>query len=163
MEQAFINFMVILMSKHKLWYGFLEAGEKSSPVAIDRNMETGDKKTVYIYNHNKKEILKYVRELAEPKLRELTIKLGAANEAMADKLGKSVESLTAEEKQLEGSMKKGFSESLNNIKFKVSKALNIPEKEAPRPKDDAIPETADLEIKGLDDDDAYDDLDDSDD
>ena len=141
MEQAFINFMVILMSKHKLWYGFLEAGEKSSPVAIDRNMETGDKKTVYIYNHNKKEILKYVRELAEPKLRELT----------------------AEEKQLEGSMKKGFSESLDNIKFKVSKALNIPEKETPRPKDDAIPETADLEIKGLDDDDAYDDLDDSDD
>jgi hypothetical protein len=143
-EQAFINFMVILMSKHKLWYGFLEAGEKSSPVAIDRNMETGDKKTVYIYNHKKQEILKYVRELAEPKLRELT----------------------AEEKQLEGSLKKGFTESLDTIKFKVPKALNIPDKAIPSPKNEKISETADLEIKGLDDDDdddAYDDLDDSND
>jgi len=119
------------MKKRKFWYGFLEAGSKSSPVVIDRNMETGDKNTVFIYNHNKGEILKYVRELAEPKLRELT----------------------AQEKELEAPLKKGFKNSLNTIKYKVPKALVIPEKGTPSPKEDAVPEVIELEIKGLDDDD----------
>ena len=142
MEQVFINFMVILMSKNKLWYGFLEAGSKSSPVAIDRNMETGDGNTVFIYNHNKKEMLKYVRELVEPKLRELT----------------------AKEKELESALKKGFTESLNTIRFKVPKAQNIPEKTISNTKDETSSDAVELEIKGLDEDDAiYDDLDDSDD
>lgn len=129
------------MSKHKLWCGFLEAGNKSSPVVIDRNMDTGNQNTVFIYNHNKKEILKYMRELVEPKLRELT----------------------DQEKTLENSLKKGFKESLATIKFNVSKVLNIPEKITPSPKDEAKPEMAEFDIKGLDDDDADDDWKDSDD
>jgi hypothetical protein len=129
------------MSKYKLWYGVLEAGEKSSPVVIDRNMDTGDKNTVFMYNHNKQEILKYVRELAEPKLRELS----------------------DQEKLLESSLKKGFMAALETIKFKVPKALNIPEKKAPSSKDDPMPETAELEITGLDDDAEDDDWKDSDD
>ena len=97
------------MAKQKLWYGFLEAGHKSSPIVIDHNMDTGEKHTVFIYNHNKQEILKYVRDLVEPKLRELT----------------------AKEKELESLMKKGFAESLKTIKYKVAKNLDAPAKEAP--------------------------------
>lgn len=119
------------MSKSKLWYGFLEAGSKSGPVAIDHNMATGDGNTMFIYNHNKKEILKYVRELVEPKLRELT----------------------AQEKELVGSMRKGFRESLKMSGFKIPKALNIPEKAPPNPKADPTPEVAELEFSVLVDDD----------
>ena len=126
------------MKKHKLWFGFLEAGSKSSPVVIDRSMEMGDGNTLLIYNHNKKEVLKYVRELVEPKLRELT----------------------AQEKKLEASLKKGFSESLKTIKFNIPKALNIPEKEIPKPTNDTIPEVAELDVKELDDDADDDDVDD---
>ena len=129
------------MKKHKLWYGFLEAGSKSGPVVIDRNMETGDGNTIFIYNHNKGEILKYVRELVEPKLRELSVK----------------------EKQLEISLKKGFMASLDTVKFKLPKALNIPEKGIPETKEDTSSNDTELATAGLDDDDVDLDWDDSDD
>ena len=90
------------MSKRKLWYGYLEAGKKSSPVIIDRNMDTGEKHTLFIYNHGKQEISKYVRELVEPKLRELD----------------------AKEKELESAMKKGFTAAMKNMKHKVSKTFD---------------------------------------
>jgi len=90
------------MAKQKLWYGYLEAGKKSSPVIIDHNMDTGEPNTVFVYNHNKKEILKYVRDLVEPKLRELNDK----------------------EKKQETTMKKGFTESLKNMKYKVPKSFD---------------------------------------
>lgn len=102
---------VIQMAKQKLWYGFLEAGNKSSPVVIDHSMDTGEKNTVFIYNHNKKEILKYVRDMVEPKLRELSDK----------------------EKKQEASMKKGFADSLKTIKYKVSKSFDAPVKETTTP------------------------------
>ena len=110
------------MRKNKLWYGVLEAGKKSCPVAIDRNLDTGDVNTVFVYNHNRKEILKYVRELVEPKLRELS----------------------AKEKKLEASLKKGFTESLKTIKYKVAKPLKTPEKDIPAPK--VIAETEGTEV-----------------
>ena len=129
------------MAKQKLWFGFLEAGSKSSPVVIDRSMGGADGNTLFAYNHNKKEIKRYVRDLIEPKLRELT----------------------AEEKKLEASLKKGFSASLKNGNFKAPKSLNIPEKESSAPKPDKIlPEVA-LEVDGLADDDVDDDWIDSDD
>ena len=99
------------MRKAKLWYGVLEAGKKSCPVAIDRNLDTGEANTVFVYNHNKKEILKYVRELVEPKLRELS----------------------AKEKDLEASLKKGFTKALKTIKYKVVKPYKPPEKDTPPP------------------------------
>jgi len=109
-------------------------------VVIDRSMETENGSTVFVYNHNKKEILKYVRELVEPKLRELT----------------------AQEKKLESELKKGFSEALKTIKFKTTKSLSIPEKEIPNPKAEKAP-AAVLEVEGLDDDLEDDDWEDSDD
>ena len=55
-----------------LWYGYLEAGDKSSPVLIDPKLETGNSKTVYMYNLNSQRIIEYKREIAEPKLRTLS-------------------------------------------------------------------------------------------
>lgn len=115
------------MAKQKLWYGFLEAGNKSSPVIIDRNMDTGEKHTIFVYNHNKKEILKYVRDLVEPKLRDLT----------------------AKEKSLEASLKKGFTESLKTIKYKVSKSFDAPAKEAPAPKVETTKEEPEAEFSEM--------------
>ncbi|MCG6970648.1 MAG: hypothetical protein LJE85_12850 [Gammaproteobacteria bacterium] len=54
-----------------LWYGYLEAGDKSSLVVIDPLLETGNPKTVYMYNLSANKITEYKREIAEPKLRAL--------------------------------------------------------------------------------------------
>lgn len=59
------------MSKNDIWYGYLKAGEKSSPVVRDMSLETNSKSTVYLYNHKKGAILEYAREIVEPKLCEL--------------------------------------------------------------------------------------------
>jgi hypothetical protein len=117
------------MRKSKLWYGILEAGKKSCPVAIDRNLDTGEINTVFIYNHNRKEILKYVRELVEPKLRELS----------------------AKEKKLEVSLKKGFTEALKTIKYKVAKPPKAPEKDIPAPVIISESEGSEVVMNDLDD------------
>lgn len=61
----------LAMSDKKLWYGFLEAGNKSTPVVLDQRLETGNPDTIYLFNLKKKEVLEYKREIVEPKLREL--------------------------------------------------------------------------------------------
>ncbi|MCB1857589.1 MAG: hypothetical protein KDI63_04925 [Gammaproteobacteria bacterium] len=60
------------MSKNEVWYGYLEAGNKSSPVVRDLSLETKSRKTVYLYNHARGCFLEYALEIVEPKLRELT-------------------------------------------------------------------------------------------
>ncbi len=67
------------MTQEELWYGFLEAGDRSSPVARDPKLTTGNPDTVYVYNLQRNEIIEYKRAIAEPKMRALK-----ANEA--DKL-----------------------------------------------------------------------------
>jgi hypothetical protein len=57
-----------------LWLGYLEAGDKSSPVVIDPMLDTGNPKTVYMYHLNANKITEYKREIAEPKLRALNDK-----------------------------------------------------------------------------------------
>jgi hypothetical protein len=59
------------MSKSDIWYGFLQAGENSSPVVRDATLETKSPKTVFLYNYVRGKILEYSREIVEPKLREL--------------------------------------------------------------------------------------------
>jgi hypothetical protein len=59
------------MSNNSIWYGFLEAGEKSSPVVRDLSMETDNAKTVYLYNFARGIFLEYALEIVEPKLRAL--------------------------------------------------------------------------------------------
>ncbi|WP_455209625.1 hypothetical protein [Kaarinaea lacus] len=65
-----------------IWYGFLEAGEKSSPVLIDPKLDTGNSKTVYMYNLNSQRIIEYKREIAEPKLRILNEQEAALMKAL---------------------------------------------------------------------------------
>lgn len=55
----------------KIWFGFLDAGVKGSPVVRDAELATGDPKTVYLFNFMKGKILEYRRDIVEVKLREL--------------------------------------------------------------------------------------------
>ena len=59
------------MAKNPLWCGYLEAGDRSSAVLRDDRLETGNPKTIYLYNLARDEILQYSRDLVDPKLREL--------------------------------------------------------------------------------------------
>lgn len=54
-----------------VWYGYLEAGARSSPVIRDDRLDTGNRKTVYLFNLARNSILEYARDIVEPKLREL--------------------------------------------------------------------------------------------
>lgn len=51
-------------SRSSFWYGYLMAGERSSPVLRDNRLETGNPKTIYLFNLKRGEII-------EKKLREL--------------------------------------------------------------------------------------------
>jgi hypothetical protein len=55
-----------------LWFGYLEAGKKGSFVVRDVTLGTGTSATFYLFNLNRGAILEYRRDIAEPKLRELT-------------------------------------------------------------------------------------------
>jgi hypothetical protein len=57
------------MSKNQFWYGYLEAGAKSTAVVLDHKLETGNTATVYLFNLARNEILEYRRDIVEPKLR----------------------------------------------------------------------------------------------
>jgi hypothetical protein len=60
-----------MRKENALWYGYLEAGKKSTPVALDRRLPTGNEETIYLFNLTRGEILEYQRHIVEPKLREL--------------------------------------------------------------------------------------------
>ncbi|WP_455221239.1 hypothetical protein [Kaarinaea lacus] len=60
-----------MSKKPKIWYGYLEAGNKSSPVLMDPKLDTANPNTLYLYNLNRDKILEYQRAIIEPKLREL--------------------------------------------------------------------------------------------
>jgi len=59
------------MSKNGFWYGYLEAGDKSTAVLRDSELDTGNKKTVFLFNLARKQILEYTLAIVEPKLRGL--------------------------------------------------------------------------------------------
>jgi len=59
------------MSDKHYWFGYFEAGEKSSPVLRDNRIDTGNPDTLYLFNLKRNEILEYRRDIIEPKLREL--------------------------------------------------------------------------------------------
>jgi hypothetical protein len=58
--------------RNSLWFGYLEANAKGSPVVRDTSMDTGTPATIYLFNLKKGQILEYRRDIVEPKLRELT-------------------------------------------------------------------------------------------
>lgn len=59
------------MSKNSFWYGYLDAGDKSSAVLRDPDLNTGNNKTVFLFNLARNRILEYNLEIVEPKLRPL--------------------------------------------------------------------------------------------
>lgn len=59
------------MSKSSFWYGYLDAGNKSSAVLRDPDLDTGSRNTVYLFNLARNRILEYKLEVVEPKLRPL--------------------------------------------------------------------------------------------
>ena len=50
-------------SKASLWFGHLSAGARSSPVLRDARLDTGNPKTLYMFNLKRGEILEYAREV----------------------------------------------------------------------------------------------------
>jgi hypothetical protein len=92
------------MAKTPIWCGYLEAGDRSSAVLRDERLETGNPKTIYLYNLARDEILQYSRELVEPKLRELR-----ANEAAL-----------AEE------LKEAYTKARRTFKFNPERVLTAP-------------------------------------
>ncbi len=59
------------MNVKNIWYGILEAGEKTSPVVRDATLDASEGK-VWLYNHMRNQFIEYARAIVEPKLRELT-------------------------------------------------------------------------------------------
>jgi hypothetical protein len=95
--------------KNPLWYGYLEAGNRSSPVIRDERLDTGSTKTVFLFNFARREILEYSRDVVEPKLREL----------------KSSEAKTIKE------LDEAYTEARRNFKDRRARPLNIPEQGGP--------------------------------
>jgi hypothetical protein len=92
-------------TKNSLWYGFLEAGNRSSAVIRDEKLETGSAKTMFLFNLERREILEYSRDVVEPKLREL----------------KSAEAKLIKE------LDAAYVEARRNFKDRRARTLNIPE------------------------------------
>ena len=93
--------------KGPLWYGYLEAGEKSSPVVRDERLDTGNAKTLFLFNLARRQILEYTREIVESKLRELK-----SGEADIDELNAA------------------YGEARRTFKHPSTRPLNIPERGA---------------------------------
>ncbi len=61
------------MNAKDIWYGVLEAGEKTSPVVRDASIDASENK-VYLYNYVRNQFIEYSQPIVEPKLRELATK-----------------------------------------------------------------------------------------
>lgn len=60
------------MADNPVIYAYLEAGAKSSPVALDPGLDTGKPETVWLFNLVRDEFVEYRRDIVEAKLRDLT-------------------------------------------------------------------------------------------
>lgn len=96
----------------QLWYGYLEAGNKSTAVLLDRSLNTGNPDTLYLFNLARGEILEYSRKIVEPKLREFKGK----------------------ESDLTGELKTGYESARSHFTPRATDILDIPEKAAPAKK-----------------------------
>lgn len=97
------------MGDNTLWYGYLEAGERSSPVVMDNRLNTGDPTTVYLFNLQRGEIIEHKRAIAEPKLRELK---GKEQEVLAE-------------------LKSAYRKARNGFTPRGAKIASVPEKGRP--------------------------------
>ena len=102
----------------KMWFGFLDAGTKGSPVVRDATLETGNPKTLYLFNFMKGKILEYQREIVEVKLRELE----------------------AEELAMVPQLRKAFKEVREHFEPRPAKPKQAVYRAKPAPADDEFPE-----------------------
>jgi hypothetical protein len=79
------------MSDKNLWFGFLDAGKKSSAVLIDDRLSTGVAKTVYVFNLARGRILEYDRAIIDSKLRDLTADEKGLIDQMRGAYGKALQ------------------------------------------------------------------------
>ncbi|QBQ55817.1 hypothetical protein [Nitrosococcus wardiae] len=70
------------MKEKRLWYGYLDAGQKSTLVVLDPSLQTGNEQTVYLFNLARGKILEYQRQIVEPKLRELNSEQATATKQL---------------------------------------------------------------------------------
>jgi hypothetical protein len=94
------------MTGNTLWFGYLEAGAKSSPVVMDSKLSTGDEKTIYLFNLARCAILEYRRDIVDTKLR----------------------ALKPEESGLQKELKSAYAEARRNFSPRMGRPLNIPER-----------------------------------
>ena len=57
--------------KTSIWYGYLDAGDKSSLVAVDPTLESSNPQLIFIFNLSRNKIIEYRRDIVESKLRDL--------------------------------------------------------------------------------------------
>lgn len=123
------------MSKASPWFGYLEIGEKSSPVVRDPKLNTGKADTIYLFNLKRNEIIEYKSEIVEPKLREFN----------------------KDEANISKELRKAFNKAIKEFTPRGKSHIipdSLPGKEAPakKPKEEEL-----VDIVSGDDDDAFDD------
>lgn len=60
------------MADEQVIFAYLEAGAKSSPVALDPGLDTGKPETIWLFNLARNEFVEYRRDIVEAKLRDFT-------------------------------------------------------------------------------------------
>lgn len=58
------------MKDNNLWVGYLTLANKKVLVASDDRVDTGNRKTIFLYNQERKEIVEYSREIIQDKLKD---------------------------------------------------------------------------------------------
>ena len=102
------------MSTKDIWYGVLEAGDKSSPVVRDASIDTSQNK-IFLYNHVRGEFVEYAQAIVEPKLRDLS-----AEDISQDELDKAFR--TARKKFASSHKSSDLSDARSTAKPAASKA-----------------------------------------
>lgn len=115
------------MSNTKLQFKYLDAGAKSSPVVHDPSLSTSNSQTLYLYHHQRNQIIEYRRDIVETKLRDLS---------------------AIEKKELKA-LEKGFQQARSSFTPRGATALSIPDK-APPAKTLAVNDTLDEDGDNID-------------
>ena len=58
------------MKDNSLWVGYLALANKKVLVASDDRVDTGNRKTIFLYNQERNEIVEYSREIIQDKLKD---------------------------------------------------------------------------------------------
>ena len=82
------------MSKDLLWFGYLEIGDKSTPVAREPKLNTSNPSTIYLYNLLRNEFIEYKLDIVKSKLREFTEDEAGLNKEVKKAYIKAVKDFT---------------------------------------------------------------------